>query len=484
MLPKTLGGRLILLMLATLLLVQGVSVLVYLKDRNEIINNASARLMMQRIAALVRLVDQSEPPQYDAILKATEGPQLALRLSAEPVVGNAAAQGEAAGMQHKLYAKTGRDTEQAIHVTYDRLTLFDGEGCDADEQREHWHKPSHLERFRDGGEHAYWRWGHRPPFERRGSKGEPLPFKLTVAVLLENGTWLNIRAGVAEDLSLWNWRSALGLLVVGVFVVGLMLWILRSNTQPLRKLAQAADKIGRGVNTKPLAEEGAEEVRSTIQAFNLMQERQQRFIKDRTLMLAAISHDLRTPITKLRLQSEFVGDAEIRDKMLTTLTEMEGMIKATMNFARDDMENEPSRLTDLVSLVESLCDDLIMGGAQITTDLPGRLVCECKPTGIRRMVSNVLDNAVNYANSVQVRLWYEGDHVVLQVNDDGPGIDEALFEQVFSPFYRVEGSRNRATGGMGLGLSVVRNIAHLHGGEVRLRNRERGGLQMEIWLPC
>lgn len=481
--PKTLSARLVLLMLVTLVLVQSVSVLVYLKDRNEIINTASARLMVQRIAALVRLMDQSDPVQYEAILKATENPQLALRLSAEPVVADKSAKGEAAAMQQRLYQQTDRTAEQFIWVTYDRQTLFDGAECEDEAKK----TPRPPERFSRGGDHEYWQWGHPPRPGDVGRHGPPdkhWPFELTVAVLLDNGTWLNIRAGTANDLSLWNWRSAMGLLLIGILVVGLMIWMLRSNTLPLRKLAEAADRIGRGVDTEPLAEEGAEEVRSTIQAFNRMQDRQQRFIKDRTLMLAAISHDLRTPITKLRLQSEFVTDQEIQIKMLKTLGDMESMLTATMNFARDEVQNEASRPTDLVSLVQSLCDDLIATGANIETDLPERLVCECKPMGMRRMVGNVLENAVKYADAATVKLQAEPGHIVLTVTDNGPGIDASLFEQVFTPFYRVEDSRNRDTGGMGLGLSVVRSIAHLHGGEVRLDKAESGGLLVEITLPC
>ena len=514
--PQTLRTRLILLMLATLVLVQLVSVMVYLKDRNHLISSASANLQVQRIANLISLFDQSEPHQYKAILKATETPQLAVLVSPAALIRSMPSARDAVEMQQKLYRKTLRQPDQSIRVTYEKYRLPEDFECNSDEftgegkrgrsylGRDHayWSKegdegPRFFSRYQDEKDHwrerdhdfedfdDYKKYGSKP-YSRRDSP----PYELTISVLLPDQRWLNIRAGGTEPLPVWNWRSAVGLLVVGLLVVGIMLWMLRSNTRPLQGLAKAANRIGRGMDSEPLAEEGAREVRTTIQAFNSMQERQQRFIKDRMLMLAAISHDLRTPITKLRLQSEFVSDEEIHNKMQHTLTDMEQMLNATMNFARDDVQNEPSKATDLASLVQSLCDDLIDQGANLNCDLPERLVCECKPMGFRRMITNVVQNAVKYADSAEVVLKQEkepetGIHwIILTVTDDGPGIDEALFEQVFTPFYRIEASRNRATGGMGLGLSVVRSVVLLHGGHVELSNRDEGGLQVQIRIPC
>lgn len=508
--PKTLRARLILLTLLTLFLVQFVSILVYLKDRNHLINSASSSLLGQRIVALVRLMDQSEPFQYEAILKATENPQLAVLISQEPLISLGSVKGPAADMQEKLYRKTQRQPEQSIRVTYERYPVPDDFECEMGE----FEGLGKAGRYFQGSGHAYWQnkkgswedgsyaesydgYGHdrrdKHDYSRGFNrfKGENWrPYEMTVSILLANNYWLNIRAGNTDELPVWNWRSAVSLLVIGILVIGLMLWLLRSNTRPLQKLAQAANNIGRGIDAPPLKEEGAEEVRSTIQAFNRMQERQQRFIKDRVLMLAAISHDLKTPITKLRLQSEFVTDQEIQGKMFSTLSEMESMLNATMNFARDDVQSEESRPTDLASLVQSLCDDLTDNGAHIEVDLPLRLVCECRPVGMRRMISNVLENAVKYADSAKVKLESTTEtggcnkSIILTVIDDGPGIDESLFEQVFTPFYRVEGSRNRSTGGMGLGLSVVRSIALLHGGQVTLQNESKGGLKVTISIPC
>lgn len=479
---KTLRSRLVLLMLVTLLLVQGLSLLVYLKDRNEIIGDAGLRLMMHRIATLVKLLDQAEPQSYTHVLANNRNTNFNMYIANEAMVKSQAKASDAASMvQQSLYHKTDRLPLQSIRVMSSQTKQ--------DEKRWHFFPPFfHKSKFDhhddkhecDGRDHFDYR-----QFRDRSPRGwgRNEPPELLVSVLLEDGQWLNIVAKPLAELSVWDWRSALSLFVIAVVVVGLMILIIRSNTQPLHHLAQAADKIGRGLDTPPLKEAGAEEVRSTIHAFNVMQERQQRFIKDRTLMLAAISHDLKTPITKLRLQSEYIQDDALQTKMLNNLSEMEQMLVATMSFARDDAQHETSRSIDLVSLIESICDDLIETGAQLDMQLPDRLIYECRPSGIRRMLTNVIENAVKYADQAVVSLRHTHDFIEVCVDDNGEGIDEALFEQVFAPFYRIEASRNRETGGVGLGLSVVRNIARLHGGEVYLSNREVGGLSVLIRLP-
>ena len=453
--PRKLSTRLILLMLLTLILVQSVSVLVYLKDRREIIVD----FILHRIVALVELVNQSTPAQYDTILRAAGNPLFALQLADQASVTSTLLPGEASLMKQRLEELLPLQPPQHLRVTYGGIPTF-----------------AHCNDVPSSATTVDLLCLERNKSNMLFNKG------IHVSVQLNNGQWLNIFAGNGGDVWLWNWRSALGLLLLGLGLIGIMLWIIRSNTQPLKRLAQAADKIGRGGNFV-LIEEGSEEVRSTIQAFNRMQERQQRFITDRTLMLAAISHDLRTPITKLRLQTEFVAETDIQTSLLKTLHDMEKMLTATMRFARDDVQNELSRPIELASLVQSLCDDLIATGARFETDLPERLVYECKPVGIRRMVGNLLENAMKYAEAATVVLCTEANCVVLRVTDNGVGIDPALFEQVFTPFFRVESSRNRDTGGMGLGLSVVRSIARLHGGEVYLRNIIPHGLCVEVRLP-
>lgn len=479
---KTLRSRLILLMVVTLLLVQAVSVLVYLKDRNILVDTLGERFMTKRIADLVKRLDQAPQNHYEDLLSHYETASLRLLIDNHPITKQALSTSD---MQRALYRATWRKPHELIFVSHNLDDqLF---------ERKRHHFPPFMSRHFDdecpdpthkhekhGGKHTSKsdKGSFKPPWFY-----SPRYKRFLVSVKLKGGYWLNISADPANELPLWNWRAALGLFLVALLVISVMVWLVRSNTRPLQALAQAADKIGRGVEMPPLQETGAEEVRSTIQAFNVMQERQQRFIKDRTLLLAAVSHDLRTPITKLRLQAEFVEDKATQEKLLLHLSDMEQMLTATMSFARDETQNEDSRSIDLVSLIESICDDLLETGAQLTTDLPDRLVYECRPTGIRRMMTNVIENAVKYAPNAIVSLRQYTRYIEFKVVDSGQGIDESLLEQVFTPFYRVESSRNRETGGVGLGLSVVRSVARLHGGDVVLSNVKEGGLSVVIKLP-
>jgi len=200
-------------------------------------------------------------------------------------------------------------------------------------------------------------------------------------------------------------------------------------------------------------------------------------------MLSAISHDLKTPITLLRLRAEYIEDAGEKEKTLATLAEMESMIESTLAFARDDAEKEEPRVVDLAALVESICDDLADAGRPVAfQDVPA-LKYRCRPLGLKRAVSNIVDNAVKYGGNARVRLSADPTAVEIVVDDDGPGIPEAELKEVFAPFYRLERSRSRETGGAGLGLSLARTVVHAHGGEITLSNRPGGGLRAIIQLP-
>ncbi len=493
--PNTLFTRLILLMLITLVLVQSLSVMIYLQDRDELIGGANDRHIRQRISALIRLMDQSQPRQYRTILKATDNDEMTVSLSGTPRVPDAALDPAGSKLQDHLYRRTRRSTDLPIHVA-----VHTGKKIPAHTWPEPIPPTFEFRRWNNQHQHNGRTWhdgappdSYRPsgtgPGAKAGNKERHhRPTRictLTVSVQLATGQWLNLHIGHHDEFEVWNWQAAQGLLLVAALVIGIMIWLVKSNTRPLQKLAHTAEQIGRGQYAEPLEEEGAEEVRHTIQAFNTMQEKQQRFIKDRVLMLAAISHDLKTPLTKLRLQSEFVTDNDIQAQQLKTLSDMEAMLNATMNFAKDDGQSEGSRTIDLVSLVQSLCDDRIANGANLTLTLPDQLVYTCRPVSMRRMLANLIDNAVKYAPSASITLTQpnDSDEVVFVIADHGPGIPASLREHVFRPFYRVEASRNRETGGMGLGLSIVRSIALLHGGHVSLSQSMPHGLTVTVTLP-
>jgi signal transduction histidine kinase len=248
--------------------------------------------------------------------------------------------------------------------------------------------------------------------------------------------------------------------------------------------AGAAERLGLDVDAPPLPEEGPREVRRASRAFNEMQGRLRSFVRDRTQMLAAISHDLRTPITRLRLRAEFMEDGEQKDRMLSDLDEIQAMIAATLDFARDDFAGEPRRALDLAVLLRDICDEFRDVGADVTWEGPAHATQVGAPAALKRAFSNLIGNAVNYGGGGAVRLTVEQDFCRILVEDRGPGLAEADLERVFEPFVRAEGSRSRETGGVGLGLAITRSIVRGHGGDVTLANRPEGGLRATVALPA
>jgi len=304
-----------------------------------------------------------------------------------------------------------------------------------------------------------------------------------VSLQLADDTWVNIAAPDVETVPAWS--SATTALIIGTLVVfiGLSILGIRHLTAPLRTLTQAADRLGRNVNSPPLQEAGSPDVIQAIRAFNGMQDRIRRFVEDRTRLIAAISHDLRTPITRLRLRAQLIDDSEQQQKMLTDLAEMETMIASTLNFAREEANPEPRQEIDLRQLLQTLCAEI--ANADLTVELPAGLpaTLEGQPVALRRGFTNLIGNAIRYGARARVALSGDDANLTVHVEDEGPGIPEVEIEKVFKPFYRLDQSRSRDTGGTGLGLSVARGVFRAHGGDVVLANRPGSGLRATVTLP-
>jgi signal transduction histidine kinase len=282
-----------------------------------------------------------------------------------------------------------------------------------------------------------------------------------------------------------RWYPILGTAVaVCVIVSALSLLFARAFSRQLAAFAGASEAFGRSGDSPPLPESGPREIRLATRAFNLMQERLRRFVRDRTQMLAAMSHDLRTPLTRLRLRAEFLDQDEHRLKILSDIAEMEAMITETLAFARDDAARELRSRERLDKLLSAMCAAQREAGRDVRYEPGGPIVVELSVVAIRRAIGNLLENAIKYGKRARVLLERIPGHVVITIDDDGPGIPEDLQEHVFQPFQRLETSRNRDTGGVGLGLSVARTIIRGHGGDVSLANRPEGGLRVTLMLPA
>jgi signal transduction histidine kinase len=320
-------------------------------------------------------------------------------------------------------------------------------------------------------------------------EGDPGWGRMLVGLRMPDGGWLNFVA-IVEPPTPWHSPTFLvAFLLMTAAAALLTLWAVRRLTAPVRTLAMAAERLGRDVNAPPLPEDGPTEVATAAAAFNTMAARIRRFVMDRTEMLTAIGHDLRTPITRLKLRAEFVDDDELRRKMLNDLEELEAMVSATLAFGRDATAAEPVSAIDLAELLRTVLDEAGDARPEAAEALsyagPPHLTVRARPLALKRALANLIANAVSYGGSAQVILAPPlGGTIGVAIEDTGPGIPPQELDRVFEPFHRVEGSRNRETGGVGLGLPIARNILRAHGGDVTLSNRPGGGARAMVTLPA
>ncbi len=333
--------------------------------------------------------------------------------------------------------------------------------------------------------------GAREPFAREGGPGargqgpdEPLIFgDFKLGVRQSDGHWLVVEPRPSLRLDSWQQRVLL-ILLLSVIAVSPLAWLFaRRLSQPITAFADAAERLGKDPRTPPLNLTGSTEVLAAASAFNMMQERLRRYVEDRTAMVGAIAHDMRTPLTRLKFRIEATPD-DIRAKLAADIDQMDAMISATLGFVRDTSRPAERTKLELSSLVESVVDEAAETGGGATVERAEKVVIEGDPVALKRLVSNLVENALKYGGAARARVYPEDGMAIVEIDDDGPGVPPTELERVFEPFYRGEPSRNRETGGIGLGLAVVRSLARAHGGDVTLHNRQGGGLRACIRLPA
>jgi two-component system OmpR family sensor kinase len=302
-------------------------------------------------------------------------------------------------------------------------------------------------------------------------------------------SWLTITSRLSPPAP---WRSpgfATAFIVMTILGAIMIFWAVRQLLVPVRTLAEAAERLGRDVvNAPALPETGPSEIVTAAAAFNTMAARIRRFVEDRTFLLTAIGHDLRTPITRLKLRAEYMEDDEQRLKMLADLDEMEAMVAATLAFGRDITTSESVVRIDLAILLRTILDEAADGDPERADALiytgPDHLPINARPLGLKRALTNLVGNALKYGDAARITLHrLPQDLVQIDIEDNGPGISDNDMEAAFEPFRRLETSRNRETGGSGLGLSIARNIIRAHGGDISLSNLPDKGLRASVTLP-
>lgn len=297
-----------------------------------------------------------------------------------------------------------------------------------------------------------------------------------------DGRWLTVAPRTTLGIDPWQQRL---LLVLGLAVIAVspLAWLFsRRIAAPIAALAAGAERLGRDPRASHLEIRGSAEVAAAAAAFNEMQERLRRYVDERVGMLGAIAHDLRTPLTRLRFRVEGITDP-LRGKIIADIDQMEAMVSSVLGFVRDAAQPRDHRKLEVASLVETVMDEAALTGADAAVDGVERVVVDGDPLALKRLFVNLVDNALKYGASARARILAEGDLAIIEVDDEGPGMPETEIERVFEPFHRVETSRSRETGGIGLGLSVARAVARGHGGDVILRNRATGGLRARVSLP-
>jgi signal transduction histidine kinase len=315
---------------------------------------------------------------------------------------------------------------------------------------------------------------------------------MEIGLAFPEGNWLAVTVPVPA-FAVWRTWFYFSLFVALVALgVGLALLLAHALTAPIRTFAVAAEKLGRDVNAPPLPESGPREIAAAAAAFNRMAERIRRFVEDRTFILTAIGHDLRTPITRLKLRAEFLDDEEMRAKILADLDEMEAMLSATLALGRDVSTSEKAAPLDLAALCQTVLDEANDAASEpvpLSYSGPERLSVIARPQALKRALANLVGNAVKYGGAAHLSLHPPPESgsermVVIDIDDDGPGLPPEMLERAFEPFFRAEESRNRERGGTGLGLTIARNILRAHGGDVVLLNRSEGGLRARVYLPA
>jgi len=450
-----LTGHVAIILVAVVVFIVAIGSVIFIRERGETIKRFVIAGVADRIVSVVDLIENSPVEERRAALRMMRGPHFKVRrMRREPAVRKSDSR-YIQEFEELLRPNLGALGDRPV-----RIGILERPAA-----------KRMLEPRRDA-ERRPWQRAERKDFRR-----------VAVAIGDVGGEWLVFQAPVRAFPPPWERRLTFIIVGSAVIVLIFALWAAHLVTRPLKRFAEAADRFGVDVGAPALPEHGSRELRKATRAFNRMQDRLRRLVSDRTLMLAALSHDLRTMLTRLKLRADFIEDDQQRQKALADIDEMQAMLDVTLSFARDETTEEARTPVDLSSLLESLCDDLRDSGQQVSCESGDRLTIRCQPVAIRRMFSNLIGNAVKYGDEAHVTASRKGDAVVVAIADKGPGIPPEMWDQVFTPFFRLEGSRSRETGGTGLGLSVARSIVRRHGGEIELSNRPEGGLIVTVTLP-
>ncbi|WP_370270263.1 ATP-binding protein [Nioella sp.] len=446
--------QLILVVVAALAMAQVVSLFLFADERSLAIRAALGFEAAGRAATVVRLIEEAPPDLHASILRAANSPLVRFDLA------------PAASVQHTDHSDGG--------IVEARIRTLLGDSYSRDIRVELHQVEGQLMPLPNLSREM-------TEMHMAMMQGELTAVEMNLSIALSGGRWLNVGTRFERPPIQWPLYSMMTFALSAGLLMLVVIWFVMTRlTGPLRRVSRAADSLGRGEDVAEIPLTGPTEVRDLARSFNRMQARLTRFVSERTRMLAALGHDLRTPLTNMRIRAEMVDDDETRDSIVASVEEMQGMVEATLTFARGLVGTEEPELVDLRHYLDDLCIAM-----PETVALLGPEGCELRlrPNAMRRALRNLVENALRYGDVARLDWHVASGELVLTVDDDGPGIPEDQLDKVFDPFFRLERSRSLETGGHGLGLSIARTIIQSHGGEVSLANRPEGGLRATVRLP-
>ncbi|GGD28868.1 ATP-binding protein [Sinisalibacter lacisalsi] len=450
----SLRTQLVVLILGALVIAQAVSLWLFVDERSLAVRAALGFEAAGRAANVVRLLEEAPPDLAGSIVRAANSPLVRFDLAPDPSV-------------------TVPDHHHADYIeTRVRALLDEGMSRDVRVNLRETAVPLHpIPNLTS----------QMAELHQEMMRGQMQAVEMTLSIALAGGQWLNVATRFERPPLQWPLSSFLTFgLTAALILIAVFWFVITRLTGPLRHLSGAAERLGRGDAVDALPFAGPNEVRDLTRAFNRMQERLTRFVADRTRILAAVSHDLRSPLTAMRFDAELVEDHETRESLIASIDEMQMMTEATLTFAEGLAGHEPSETVELADWLEALAHDMVT-----PFDLAGGppLQVRIRPLSLRRAIRNIAENAIRYGGGAKVGWRRVGDDLVIEVSDNGPGIPDEKLEEVFAPFYRLEASRSLETGGHGLGLAIARAIVRAHGGDIQLENRPEGGLTAAISIP-
>lgn len=449
--PRTLRAQIALLVLGVLVLAQALSLWFFVDERSLAVQAAIGAEAAARAANVAQLIEGAPPELHAQIIRAATSPLVRFDLADAPTVPHGE-HDEGGAVEARIRALLGesysRDIRVEVHEIEGGLLPLPNLSPEMAEM--------HAEMM----------------------QGSLAAIEMELSIALAGGSWLNVGTRFEKPPLQWSQASNVSFAVTaGLLLVASFWFLLTRLTGPLNNLANASERLGRGAAEGDLPVVGPQEVQDLTRAFNIMQDRLTRFVSDRTQMLAALAHDLRSPLTALRVRAEMVDDRDTRASLVASSEEMQQMVDATLDFAKGVGHHEDIQLIDLRDLIAD------KGSVKLHVSGKGPLFATVKPNAMRRALRNLVENALRYGKEARISWDIEGGKVAIYVDDEGPGIPSEQLEAVFGPYVRLETSRSKDTGGHGLGLSIARSIIFEHGGTIELTNRAEGGLRAKVTLP-